>query len=441
MRQSLLTAKAAHRVNRRHPPASWVLVPALLTVAIALAACGGQSEKDAADPEACSSADPAWRRIAAQGQSPQRARHSAVWTGSEVIVWGGIDEHERPLHSGYRIDQNTGTVRPVSEEGAPSARLGHFAAWTGTEMIVWGGFDSIDDRTLESLSTWGEEALLSEYDGLALAGGGLYDPEVDRWRPLRMEGGPGPRACAAVTWTQRGLFVWGGADWVRGPGHFDGYLYDPVSNSWQAITQEGAHPAFCNPWVLATDRDVILVGGTDNSIDWHETWGHVTGYDLETGSWRDLETEGAVLDRAYNLKLPAFWTGSDAIFCWPDSECHAYRPTADAWRALSTEHAPGWRARAAWTSMEHKFLIFGGYEAFQMNPGGNAYDLTNDSWEMLPDECQPSPRFDASLTWTDVGAVLWGGRTYGEVTGGRGLVPGRTLPEQGWLLRRELIGE
>lgn len=67
---------------------------------------------------------------------------SAVWTGAEMIVWGGGTFATNTwLNTGGRYNPSTDSWLPTSTTGAPSVRTHHTAVWTGTEMIVWGGFD------------------------------------------------------------------------------------------------------------------------------------------------------------------------------------------------------------------------------------------------------------------------------------------------------------
>src|SRR2546430_17290216 len=67
-----------------------------------------------------------------------RAAHSAVWTGREMIVWGGgIDGAF--LNTGGRYVPATDIWQPTSVNDAPSRRWFHAAVWTGREMLVWGG--------------------------------------------------------------------------------------------------------------------------------------------------------------------------------------------------------------------------------------------------------------------------------------------------------------
>src|SRR5689334_1422812 len=65
----------------------------------------------------------------------QRGAHTAVWTGSEMIIWGGWPD----VNSGARYNPGTDSWVPISTMNAPAGRFDHTAVWTGTEMIVWGG--------------------------------------------------------------------------------------------------------------------------------------------------------------------------------------------------------------------------------------------------------------------------------------------------------------
>ena len=67
-----------------------------------------------------------------------RNNHSAVWTGTEMIVWGGSSTGVE-FNDGGHYNPTTDTWMPTTAAGAPSPRFDHTAVWTGDEMIVWGG--------------------------------------------------------------------------------------------------------------------------------------------------------------------------------------------------------------------------------------------------------------------------------------------------------------
>jgi len=66
----------------------------------------------------------------------------AVWTGREVLIWGGRDE-TGPLNTGARFDSvHNKWLGPIKTQGSPTARSRHSAVWTGRKMVVWGGADA-----------------------------------------------------------------------------------------------------------------------------------------------------------------------------------------------------------------------------------------------------------------------------------------------------------
>ena len=68
--------------------------------------------------------------------------HTAVWTGHEMIVWGGDNSA-----SGSRYDPAEDAWRPVSTAKAPKNTPDHTSVWSGREMIVWGGGTKDQDKT------------------------------------------------------------------------------------------------------------------------------------------------------------------------------------------------------------------------------------------------------------------------------------------------------
>src|SRR5256885_11564750 len=56
-----------------------------------------------------------------------------------MIIWGGTRDGFSNLNTGGRYSPATDTWTDTSTAGAPLARSGHTAVWTGTEMLIWGG--------------------------------------------------------------------------------------------------------------------------------------------------------------------------------------------------------------------------------------------------------------------------------------------------------------
>src|SRR5438128_8005431 len=84
--------------------------------------------------------DDSWTATSTTSAPAGRYLHTAEWTGSEMIVWGGYNGSD--LNTGGRYNPGTDSWTATSTTGAPAGRFNHTAVWTGSEMIVWGGEDS-----------------------------------------------------------------------------------------------------------------------------------------------------------------------------------------------------------------------------------------------------------------------------------------------------------
>ena len=159
--------------------------------------------------------------------------HTAVWTGAEMVVWGGFDVST--LSSGGRYQPATGSWTPTSPGvNAPSQRCSHTAVWTGTEVIVWGG-NSDCFAPSSNVNT-----------------GGRYNPATDSWTSTSTGAGvPTKRSTHLAVWTGTDMIVWGGQQ--SGSAVNTGGRYRPSTDSWtptstaQACRRGGGTAARCGP--------------------------------------------------------------------------------------------------------------------------------------------------------------------------------------------------
>jgi hypothetical protein len=77
-----------------------------------------------------------------------------VWTGTEMIVWGGVDGSGVGFNDGGRYSQAGNSWTAVSTTGAPTPRYQHTAVWTGSQMIVFGGASAASPTGLNDIYSY-----------------------------------------------------------------------------------------------------------------------------------------------------------------------------------------------------------------------------------------------------------------------------------------------
>ena len=277
-----------------------------MVVAGGLASPDGNAEHASAatDGAAWVAATDTWHAIAPMPTTLPIGDPTAVWTGREVLVWSSAPA--TPDSSGREVvlayDPSTNTWRTIPPSGL-TPRFHSVVVWTGTELVVWGGLNSdftvaygdgarlnpADDiwKSLppapvpargQATAVWsGKEVLLWGGDtgvGTEVGQGAAYDPTTNTWRklplsPLRAKTLP------AGVWTGRLFLVIGGSAGgalpAPGPG---AAAYDPATNSWTVLPAAPDYPPGpFSPTFTAdqreggspvwTGRSVLLVGGLD----------------------------------------------------------------------------------------------------------------------------------------------------------------------------------
>jgi len=218
--------------------------------------------------------DPAadtWRRIDSQGIATPRALHTAAWTGTEMIVFGGEDPAYADLAAPAAYDPANATWRRLPTEGAPSPRPVPLSFWTGEELLVWGGATAEGGRVVD---------------------GAAFDPVANTWRPLPSSGlAPG---WYQGTWSGTEMILWNGVDTI-------GAAYRPATDDWRRISTRRASPA-TGPasW---TGSQMIVWGGTEEDSPGG-------AYDPVADSWVSLTTRGQPAPRTSHQ---AHWTGTGMI--------------------------------------------------------------------------------------------------------------------------------
>ncbi len=329
-----------------------------------------------------------WTLTSMTGAPIARDQHTAVWTGSRMVIWGGLTESNAPLGDGGQYDPSTDTWSPVSSTRAPAARYFHTAVWTGSRMVVWGGLNG--STTINT--------------------GGRYDPANDSWSRLSTNGAPAARYRHTAVWSGSEMIVWGGRPSDPEPPPFDtGGRYDPESDRWRATSTTNA-PSARSGHVAVFASNFMIVWAGDSEA------GNTGGrYDPATDTWTPTSTADAPEARSM---FSAVWTGSQMIIWGGYAHSLAlngggrYDPVLDAWSATTTVSAPSVRYghSAVWTGS--RMIVWGGDAGGGIPLGdGRRYDPISDSWEAISSVGAPSPRVYHTAVWTGNRMVVWGGNS------------------------------
>lgn len=380
--------------------------------------------------------DPAsdsWTTISNTNAPSSRGRHTAVWTGTEMVIWGGSD-NTGTLNTGARYNPLTDTWTATSMAlNVPAARKFHTAVWTGTEMIVWGGYDgnsvlNTGGRYFPGTDTWtptsqtsvpagrryhtavwsGTEMIL--WGGLTMVGnfniftntGGRYNPSSDSWIPTSTgPNTPSARYYHTAVWTGSEMIVWGGYAVWGGIENIGG-RYSASSDTWVPTDPGYSVPQTSGYQTAVWTGNEMVVVSSRNIAGWR--------YYPATDNWLPTSSTNAPSLR-YNDT--AVWTGLEMIVWggWdggPQLNTGArYDPTTNVWALTATTDAPTGRELhvAVWTGNE--MIVWGGIaNSTELNSGGR-YNPANDTW--LPTSVGPSPRTIPSAVWTGSEMIVWGG--------------------------------
>ncbi len=325
-----------------------------------------------------------------------RSAHAAIWTGSEMIVWGG--QEGMVLQEGWRYDPSADTWTRISDANAPEPRSDHLAFWTGSEMLVVGG--------------------QSTYTTMRY--GGRYSPTTNTWSAVSDVNAPPSFLEAAGVWTGSRLIVWGGQD-ANGTPVSDGGVYDPSTDAWTPTTQTGVPLPRRGHTAVWSGSKMVVWGGTYcTNVPSYSCTDQRTGgvYDPVADSWSSTKTAGAPTARGGHS---AVWDGSRMIV-WGGSSTDSstgittyfgdgmkYNPVNDTWGSMSAMSAPSARDlhRAVWTGTQ--MIVWGGSDDLGPSIGGGRYSSSTNSWQAVSTTAAPSARYFFSAVWTGSRMVVWGG--------------------------------
>ena len=332
-----------------------------------------------------------WNDIYYLNAPQPRYGHTAVWTGSKMIVWGGTNDSN---------ELNTGGVyNPASDSwqgmnsSAPLPRKGHTAVWTGSKMLVWGGISG----------------------SYIFYNGGIYTLDNNSWSSNDLAGGSPPsRYNHTAVWTGKYMIVYGGqgGSMTRS----DGGIYC-LENNWWTTSMASSAPRE-NHTAVWTGSKMLVFGGDCGGtiITDKDNMGMI--YDFAGNSWMSMNAPQLVAGR---INHSAVWTGRYMLVFGGIDNTGA--PLNDCWvfdlenrlafmPCWATIPASGVEARSShvafWTGSQ--MVVWGGEGSANYLSTGAVYDWRTRTWRQIGLSGKyPSKRKNATAVWTGCRAIIWGG--------------------------------
>ncbi len=335
-----------------------------------------------------------------------RYQHSAVWTGTDMIVWGGygtyVSAYQKNDGASYRLASNTWKTLAAAPAVLTSGRYLHTAVWSGSQMIVWGGIDT----------TYRND-------------GAMYDPSADSWKAMATPTLLARREHGAVwSTTTNEMIVWGGYGSCTGTYCADGAAYDPALNTWTTLPPSPLAARY-RPTMIWTGTEVVIWGG-------YGTAGYLKDgarYDPKTKIWVKFPDPAVEIDGRYDnvgvysgkeMLIYGGYSGTLVASFYGRNTGARYLP-GGSWTSFSIPDDAlfGTTARrfasAAWYGNGQLWVWSGGNGNSSTGTaldGGASYDPATDKWATMDVTGAPVARSRASVVWTGKEAIVWGGAKY-----------------------------
>jgi hypothetical protein len=226
----------------------------------------------------------------------------AVWTGKDMLIFGGVNNVA--YSNGAAYDPATNTWRKLAPTPASLGHLtdsGSYAVWTGKVMVAWGFFGN---------------------GGSGAHGGGslaaaTYNPAANSWTTGTVAPAQAPLFGDAF-WTGKEMIVWGSSS-PGSSGHLEGFGYDPATRRWSRLPPsplgQAGRQSMLAVW---TGRYLVVGGGNTLSCGKHPPiclQKDAAAYDPVTGTWMRLPDAPVGFEGHGWLggTAPDIWTGTSVI--------------------------------------------------------------------------------------------------------------------------------
>ncbi len=356
-----------------------------------------------------------WTATTTTSAPTARMAATSVWTGKHMIVWGGRDVAGNGVAGGGRYDPvaNSWAAVDTADGDAPATRVGHTAVWTGSEMIIWGGASTYQGAT--------EYANGGRYYPAEPGGGNTWLPVSATLQPPKRWGHSAVWAATNTSMLHEMVIYGGFNDGVLSG--TDAYRYNPTTNTWGAILSLGEVEARTRAGMWFDGQNIGIWGGRNTTVPLADG----VMYDITTGTNTVVSASAAPTARVPNLiwtgkhvvVMDVGFGEEAACGSLLDSQRGArfdpFTGTGGTWSAVSTVGMPtDCRAGAGFTWTGSKIFYYGGLDdSISARNTGGLYDPVFNVWTSLTHSLYPGS--GAATVWNGNEVILWGGGNYSSV--------------------------
>jgi hypothetical protein len=196
--------------------------------------------------------DDSWSQLSESGDILKQRKHAVViWTGSKILVWGGMFDDSNYRTDGSVYDSTTDIWTAMAASPLAGRRFPAYI-WTGTKLLIWGGLKDGNPPII-----YGD--------------GAIYDPTANNWTIMSTTDAPSARAYITnAIWTGNNMVILGGTsidDTMQFSFFTDGAFYNPDTDSWVSIDLSSQFPAtgVGSSQIVFTGTKILMWGGMTNS--------------------------------------------------------------------------------------------------------------------------------------------------------------------------------
>jgi hypothetical protein len=318
---------------------------------------------------------------------------------------------EPPVHEGATITSvdSRSVYDPFYLDPGPSdQRQSADVIWTGGEMIVWGGKQTLEGfptlvdgsafnpvtntwRMLPSFPLTGPKAtraIWADDEMLVLSADGVfgYHPETDSWRTIAAEGVLPSFSPGRMLYLDGSVYVW--------DGKVDFHVFDVSSGQWRVFPAPDPGPAHSDDYfgvLRAVGGDVLAIvvsGGRCSGMDFWKLVGE---------QWEALPAPSEVSCSLANQTAAV----GDSLVVWEESghTSFGFSPTDTAWRPIPPVPLGGMEGPDGPVRMDD--------DRFMVPRWGEAaiFDANTESWTKVN---LPGAGSDGEIVWTGTEFLAWG---------------------------------